>query len=221
MKMATPPPTYSTHISNVEMDTSLDVLNDTNPTRNNLIRISDTDTSDAETDDSMPDLVPPSPVSAPSAIPNTAANNNDVEPAAVVHAGVTTLIQHIGSLSIASSVTNGVDPGPGRHQPISADHREVDPVPADTSTNLRHAHITKLHGETRAANNAIRAAVLETIEETRRYRTFNNNNRRGYGRRANASTNARLFALLERLHRIEVILRRLERLINLLTAAQL
>ncbi|KAJ6602579.1 hypothetical protein DFH09DRAFT_1301599 [Mycena vulgaris] len=212
------------------MDTPIDVL-DTNLTRTHLTNVSDTDNSDVETDDSMPDLIPASPVLAPVAAPTAAANavenSHNADPAAVLQAGVTTLIQHIGLLNITGSISNEPHPEPGRLQPLSADHCEADPVPTNTSSNWRHTHITKLRGETRAANNAIHAAVFESIEETWRRQNDNgcNNNHRGYGyharARAHPSDIVHLFALLERLHRIEVLLRRLERLISLLSAMQL
>ncbi|KAJ7817948.1 hypothetical protein B0H13DRAFT_1922599 [Mycena leptocephala] len=202
--MATPPPTYSAQIDNVDMDTGTNAL-----TATNLARDNPSDTSDTETDDSMPDLVP-----ASSVTPDNTTTNNEAH-SANIPAGVTTLIQHIGSLSIDSSVTNGVH---ARRRPsISTDfRRESTNTPAVATTTSGHAHVTKLHGETRVANQAIRRAVLDSIEEeTGHHRRFNNNNRRGYTYRVHApvhpSTNARLFALLERLHRIEVILRRLER----------
>ncbi|KAJ7822239.1 hypothetical protein B0H13DRAFT_2448216 [Mycena leptocephala] len=160
--MATPPPTYSAQIDNVDMDTGTNAL-----TATNLARDNPSDTSDTET----------------------------------------TYRQ--------DSVTNGVH---ARRRPsISTDfRRESTNTPAVATTTSGHAHVTKLHGETRVANQAIRRAVLDSIEEeTGHHRRFNNNNRRGYTYRVHApvhpSTNARLFALLERLHRIEVILRRLER----------
>jgi hypothetical protein len=56
--MSTPPPTYSAQVDNIDMDTNTNNLTDTNLARDNP-----TDTSDTETDDSMPDLIPASSVS--------------------------------------------------------------------------------------------------------------------------------------------------------------
>lgn len=140
--MSTPPPTYSAQVDNVDMDTNTNNLTDTNIARNNP-----TDTSDTETDDSMPDLIPASSVS-----PDDTTATNEAQSGlsfyaaeivfffffsppltAAVPAGVTTLIQHIGSLSIASSVTNGVHPR--CHPTISTDsHREIANTPATATT---------------------------------------------------------------------------------------
>ncbi|KAJ7182305.1 hypothetical protein C8R43DRAFT_966714 [Mycena crocata] len=209
--MATPPPTYSAQIDAVEMDTGAQSHTEIGPTRDNS-----SDVSDTETDDSMPDLIPAS------AIAQDNVNMNNTH-SATAPAAVTTLIQHIGSLSIANSVTN--EAHPGRRASINdIPRRETTNTPVDAHLASDHAHITKLRGESRVANQAIREAVLDRIAETGRHQ-FNNNNRRGNTYRVHApahpSTNARLFALLERLNRVEIILRRLERLINLLTATQL
>ncbi|KAJ7850945.1 hypothetical protein B0H13DRAFT_2360466 [Mycena leptocephala] len=155
--MSTPPPTYSARVDNVDMDTGTDT---------NLARDNPTDASDTETDDSMPDLIP-----ASSVTPDETTATNGAH-SATVPTGVTTLIQHIGSLSIGNSVTNGVHPG--RRPIISTDpRRETANVPAAATATSDHAHITKLHGETRLANQAIRQAVLASIEETGNHRRFN------------------------------------------------
>ncbi|KAF7371576.1 hypothetical protein MVEN_00013000 [Mycena venus] len=207
---STPPPNYTPRADNVDMDTNVDMVVRANPDQDS--------TSDNDTDDSMPDLVPPSDDEHVTCNGQDDGTKPGEAPSVRESGGLTTLIQHIGSFNIAGSVSSDVHRG--RRPTISADPRRDTNTSANVATTSAHAHATKLRGEARAANQAIREAVLDSlIEETGRNRRFNNN-RCGPNPRFNtptrAPTSTHFIALLERIHRLEMLLRRLQRLVRML-----
>ncbi|KAF7333165.1 hypothetical protein MVEN_02382300 [Mycena venus] len=211
---STPPPNYTPRADNVDMDTNVDMIVRANPDQDS--------TSDTDTDDSMPDLVPPSDDEHVTCNGQDDGTKPGEAPSVRESGGLTTLIQHIGSLNIAGSVSSDVHRG--RRPTISADPRRDTNTPANVATTSAHAHATKLRGEARAANQAIREAVLDSLIEELLHRPaatavstitvadpiprFHTPTR--------APTSTHFIALLERIHRLEMLLRRLQRLVRML-----
>ncbi|KAF8192261.1 hypothetical protein K438DRAFT_864699 [Mycena galopus ATCC 62051] len=163
--------------------------------------------SDTDTDESMPALVdvcneddhvaPPAPSS--SAGPTSTREG-------LTHAAITTLIQNIGSLNIS-----------GRTAETQTDRYTT--VVGDLNAPSNHARREPTaDGEARMATHAIRHAIWESIIEeaelSQRHahaRYAFNHGDTNYQRRPNGN---RYATMMEHLHRMELTLRRLERLVR-------
>ncbi|KAF8175688.1 hypothetical protein K438DRAFT_1979577 [Mycena galopus ATCC 62051] len=216
--MATPPPSYAL-LPEMAGHSAL--------TQNNT-----TDVPDTDTDSSMPGLIGPSDEEDNGASPSVLANTVESTqapagklricpstyslliighsfPPGLTHAAVTTLIQNIGSLNISGHATNDIQPD--RHTPVIGDLNAP-------SNNVREP---TMGGEARVASQAIRHAIWESIideaERSQRHAharygfSYRGNNHHDYQRRPNGH---RFAIMVERLDRMEMTLRRIERLVR-------
>ncbi|KAF8163909.1 hypothetical protein K438DRAFT_1775812 [Mycena galopus ATCC 62051] len=145
-----------------------------------------TDVSDTDTDSSMPGLIGPSD-----------EEDNGASPS------------NIGLLNISGHATNDIQPD--RHTPVIGDLNAP-------SNNVREP---TMGGEARVASQAIRHAIWESIideaERSQRHAharygfSYRGNNHHNYQRRPNGH---RFAIMVERLDRMEMTLRRIERLVR-------
>ncbi|KAF8199789.1 hypothetical protein K438DRAFT_1822533 [Mycena galopus ATCC 62051] len=193
---STPPPQYTTRVDNLYMDTSGELEPRAEPNTDNPAN-----TSDTESDNSIPDLIPMSDDEQEHS-QNNSENDPQNDDAYLVRegGGITTLVQHIHSLNITNEPHHGA--GNSSHKTTSS-HAETG-GPADSASTSTHPHVTKLRGEARILRQAVCEAVLDSfIEETGRNRRYTNCAGCYRGR------NGHFCTLLERLHRLELLLRRL------------